>query len=93
MEAPVADKPAAPVVEPVITIADGSTPPVPAPRPRPAPKKPKPMTVASVPMIGNYQLPPMEFLQHPDMTVKPTESKATAFGAGSRHKFAPKMEF
>src|SRR6202030_954056 len=33
------------------------------------------MTVASVPMIGNYQLPSMDFLQHPDMTVKPTESK------------------
>ena len=79
VEAPVAEKPvekpAAPVVEPVITIADGSTPPAPTPRPKPAPKKPKPMTVASVPMIGNYQLPPMEFLQHPDMTVKPTESK------------------
>ncbi len=69
------DKPAAPVVEPVITIADGSTPPAPAPRPKLLPKKPKPMTVASVPMIGNYQLPSMEFLQHPDMTVKPTESK------------------
>ena len=26
-------------------------------------------------MIGNYQLPPMDFLQHPDMTLKPTESK------------------
>ena len=26
-------------------------------------------------MIGNYQLPPLDFLQHPDMTVKPTESK------------------
>ena len=70
-----ADKPAEPKVEPVITIADGSTPPTPAPRPKPAPKKPKPMTVASVPMIGNYQLPPMDFLQHPDLTVKPTESK------------------
>jgi S-DNA-T family DNA segregation ATPase FtsK/SpoIIIE len=56
--------------EPVITIADGS-----APRPKPAPRKHKPMTVASVPMIGNYQLPPLDFLQHPDMTVKPTESK------------------
>jgi S-DNA-T family DNA segregation ATPase FtsK/SpoIIIE len=61
--------------EPVITIADGSTPPVPAPRPKLLPKKPKPMTVASVPMIGNYQLPSMDFLQHPDLTVKPTESK------------------
>jgi DNA segregation ATPase FtsK/SpoIIIE, S-DNA-T family len=40
-----------------------------------APKKPKPITVAQTPMIGNYQLPPMDFLQHADMTLKPTESK------------------
>jgi S-DNA-T family DNA segregation ATPase FtsK/SpoIIIE len=33
------------------------------------------MTVASVPMIGNYQLPPMEFLQHADTTLKPTETR------------------
>jgi DNA segregation ATPase FtsK/SpoIIIE, S-DNA-T family len=39
------------------------------------PRKPKPITVASTPMIGNYQLPSMDFLQHADMTVKPTESK------------------
>ena len=38
-------------------------------------RKPKPMAVASVPLIGNYQLPPMDFLQHADMTLKPTESK------------------
>ena len=38
-------------------------------------RKPKPITVASTPMIGNYQLPPLDFLQHPDLTVKPTESK------------------
>ena len=63
-----------PKPEPLITIADGTVPP-PAPRPKPVPKKPKPMTVASVPMIGNYQLPPLDFLQHPDLTVKPTESK------------------
>ena len=44
-------------------------------KPRPQPKKKKPMTVASVPMIGNYQLPPMDFLQHPDTTVRPTESR------------------
>ena len=75
VEAPVADKPAEPKPEPVITIADGSIPVVPAPRIKPLPRKPKPMTVASVPMIGNYQLPSMDFLQHPDMTVKPTESK------------------
>ena len=43
--------------------------------PKPAPKRPKPITVAQTPMIGNYQLPSLDFLQHPDMTVKPTESK------------------
>jgi len=65
------EKSAEPKPEPTITIADGYVPS----RPRPAPKKPKPMTVASVPMIGNYQLPSFDFLQHPDMTVKPTESR------------------
>jgi S-DNA-T family DNA segregation ATPase FtsK/SpoIIIE len=44
-------------------------------KPRPAPKKPKPITVASTPMIGNYQLPSHDFLQHPDPNIKPTESK------------------
>ena len=39
------------------------------------PRKPKPVTVASVPQIGNYQLPSLDFLQLPDLTVKPTESK------------------
>jgi DNA segregation ATPase FtsK/SpoIIIE, S-DNA-T family len=38
-------------------------------------KKHKPLTVASTPMIGNYLLPPLDFLQHPDLTIKPTESK------------------
>jgi len=51
--------------EPVITITG---------LPRPKPKK-KPITVAHTPIIGNYQLPTMDFLQHPDLTVKPTESK------------------
>jgi S-DNA-T family DNA segregation ATPase FtsK/SpoIIIE len=68
------DKPAAPATEPVVTIADGTAPP-PAPKPRPVPKKPKPITVASTPLIGNYQLPTIDFLQLPDLTVKPTESK------------------
>ncbi|HEY2329543.1 MAG TPA: DNA translocase FtsK, partial [Verrucomicrobiae bacterium] len=67
-----AEKSAEPKPEPIVTIADNSGS---APRPRPTPKKPKPMTVASVPMIGNYQLPSMDFLQHADLTVKPTESK------------------
>ncbi len=39
------------------------------------PKKPKPITVASTPIIGNYQLPSMDFLQHPDPNLRPTESK------------------
>src|SRR5205085_1337552 len=38
-------------------------------------KRPKPLTVASTPLIGNYQLPPFDFLQHPDPNLKPTESK------------------
>ncbi|HEX7577779.1 MAG TPA: DNA translocase FtsK, partial [Verrucomicrobiae bacterium] len=64
-----ADKPDEAKAEPLIQIADGSVR-----KPR-APKKPKPLTVAQTPIIGNYQLPPMDFLQHADMTAKPTESK------------------
>ena len=41
---------------------------------RVAPRK-KPISVASTPLIGNYQLPPMDFLQLPDPNIKPTESK------------------
>jgi S-DNA-T family DNA segregation ATPase FtsK/SpoIIIE len=63
-----AEKSAEEKVEPEIIIA-------PAAAKSRAPKKPKPMAVASVPLIGNYQLPPMDFLQHADMTLKPTESK------------------
>ena len=69
-EAKPLDTPAPPA--PVFTDNSGLAP---RPKPRPQPKKPKPMTVASVPMIGNYQLPPLDFLQHPDLTVKPTETK------------------
>jgi S-DNA-T family DNA segregation ATPase FtsK/SpoIIIE len=69
------EKSGEPEPEPTIIIADGSVPATPAPRPKPAPRRPKPMTVASVPMIGNYQLPSLDFLQHADMTAKPTESK------------------
>jgi S-DNA-T family DNA segregation ATPase FtsK/SpoIIIE len=64
-----------PKPDPLITIADGSVPPVPAPKPRILPRRPKPITVASTPMIGNYKLPSLDFLQHADMTLKPTESK------------------
>jgi S-DNA-T family DNA segregation ATPase FtsK/SpoIIIE len=38
-------------------------------------RKKKPLTVAAAPAIGDYQMPPMDFLQYPDSTVKPTESK------------------
>ncbi|MBI5801888.1 MAG: DNA translocase FtsK [Verrucomicrobia bacterium] len=65
-------KPADAPPAPIITDNSGSAPRL---RPRPQPKKNKPMTVASVPLIGNYQLPPLDFLQHADMTVKPTETK------------------
>lgn len=64
------EKPAEAKTEPVITIS-GLAPA----RPKPAPKRPKPITVASTPIIGNYQLPSLEFLQYPDMNVKPTESR------------------
>ncbi|HLH56387.1 MAG TPA: DNA translocase FtsK [Verrucomicrobiae bacterium] len=56
--------------------ADPASPsPGPPARPKLVPKKPKPIAVASTPLIGNYQLPSIDFLQHPDSTIKPTESK------------------
>jgi S-DNA-T family DNA segregation ATPase FtsK/SpoIIIE len=61
----------APKPEPQVHI-DGATPPA---KLRPTPKKPKPITVAATPLIGNYQLPSIDFLQQPDPTLKPTESK------------------
>jgi S-DNA-T family DNA segregation ATPase FtsK/SpoIIIE len=67
-------KPAEAKPEPVVHIADGSVPPA-AAKPKPAPKKPKPIAVAAAPIIGNYQLPPIDFLLPPDTTLKPTESK------------------
>jgi S-DNA-T family DNA segregation ATPase FtsK/SpoIIIE len=68
-----AEKPDGEKPDPVVHIADNSGSAA-SPKPR-APRKPKPITVAATPIIGNYQLPPLDFLQHPDMTVKPTESK------------------
>ncbi|MCI0745810.1 MAG: DNA translocase FtsK [Verrucomicrobia subdivision 3 bacterium] len=35
----------------------------------------KPIAVAATPTIGNYQLPPLDFLQFPDAITKPTESR------------------
>src|ERR1051325_5644880 len=57
----------APPAEPVVA-------PTTVPAKKAAPKK-KPITVAATPMIGNYQLPPMDLLNTPDLTIKPTESK------------------
>jgi S-DNA-T family DNA segregation ATPase FtsK/SpoIIIE len=66
----------APPADAAPTATDPSVaPPAPPPKPKPAPRKPKPIAVASTPLIGNYQLPSMSFLQLPDMTVKPTESR------------------
>ena len=48
--------------------------PAPAAKPKAALKK-KPIAVASTPVIGNYKLPPVDLLNAPDLTVKPTESK------------------
>jgi len=59
--------------------ANASTPPA-GPKPRPLPRRPKPITVAQTPMIGNYKLPSMDYLQHPDTTLKPTESKEELMG-------------
>jgi len=78
-ETPVAEKVEAgksegEVAEPAIHIAPVSAAP-PSAKPKGALKKHRPLSVASTPMIGNYQLPPLDFLQHPDMTLKPTESK------------------
>ncbi len=44
------------------------------PRPRLAPKK-KPLAVASTPMIGNYQLPGLDLLNHPEPNLVPSETK------------------
>ena len=68
------DKPAEPSREPKPT-PPTFRPPAAAKAPNRLPRKPKPITVASTPIIGNYQLPPLDFLQQPDPTLKPTESK------------------
>ena len=46
-----------------------------AARGRMQPRRPKPITVASTPLIGNYQLPSLDLLHLPDLSVKPTETK------------------
>lgn len=38
-------------------------------------KKLRPIAVAATPVIGNYQLPPIDLLQFPDTTIKPVETE------------------
>jgi S-DNA-T family DNA segregation ATPase FtsK/SpoIIIE len=63
---------------------DAKGPPEPVvavpPKPRLPLRKPKPIAVAATPRIGNYELPPLDFLQFPDLTAKPTESKEGLMG-------------
>ena len=68
--------------EPALTTSNAAAPaesaplaPPPAPRPKLAPKRPKPIAVASTPVIGNYQLPPLDLLNHPEPNLLPTETK------------------
>jgi DNA segregation ATPase FtsK/SpoIIIE, S-DNA-T family len=60
--------------------AEAVVPVVLPPKPKPVPRKPKPIAVAATPRIGNYELPPLDFLQFPDLTAKPTESKEELMG-------------
>lgn len=45
------------------------------PKPKLQPRKPKGVAVTAPLQISNYQLPSLDFLQYPDTTAKPTESK------------------
>jgi DNA segregation ATPase FtsK/SpoIIIE, S-DNA-T family len=69
-DAVVTTEPAPEAVAPVVVV----------PKPKPAPRKPKPIAVAATPRIGNYELPPLDFLQFPDLTARPTESKEELMG-------------
>jgi S-DNA-T family DNA segregation ATPase FtsK/SpoIIIE len=44
-------------------------------KPKPAPRRPKTLAVAAPPLIGNYQLPPLDLLSVPEATVRVPESK------------------
>ena len=61
------EKPASEKTEPEIKITGIG--------PAKARAKPKPITVAQTPIIGNYELPSLDFLQLPDLSIKPTESR------------------
>src|SRR5438034_10460847 len=44
-------------------------------KPKAPQRKSKPITVASTPLIGNYQLPALDLLNYPDPAIRPTESR------------------
>ena len=54
---------------------DAPLPTLPVSKPRYTPRRPKPIAVATTPKIGNYKVPAMDLLHHPDHSLKPTESK------------------
>jgi S-DNA-T family DNA segregation ATPase FtsK/SpoIIIE len=74
-KAPDAPAVAVPAAGPSVETAGAAEAVAPPPKPKPAPRKPKPIAVAATPRIGNYRLPPLDFLSFPDATAKPTESK------------------
>ena len=59
---------------------EAALPVAPPPRGRMTPRRNKPITVAITPIIGNYQLPSIELLQMPDLSVRPTETKEELMG-------------
>lgn len=54
---------------------EASEVPTPPPRGRMMPRRNKPISVAATPLISNYQLPSLDLLNQPDLSIKPTESK------------------
>ncbi len=83
VESKPANRPDEEVEEPPVGAVSAQAPPAngaiprlaPAGRPKPPSRKPKPIAVAAPPMIGNYQLPPLDLLNLPDPNVKPSESR------------------
>ncbi len=69
---PPAEDPALHAAETPKAEPPGALPPTKAKTPG---KKNKPITVAAAPVIGNYQLPTLDFLSYPEPLTKPTESR------------------
>ncbi len=77
------EPPGAPATPPTPSVTGTEVPTAAAPPTSPALSRPgptskpraKPLSVSRPPQIGNYQLPPLDLLALPDLTVRPTESK------------------